>query len=81
VDGTGWARDGDRLVRTSRHGDFRAAMALVNAVAHLAEERNHHPDIAVHWDTVELTLWTHSAGGVTRADLDLAAAIEDLDRR
>jgi len=76
---TGWSRDGDRLRRTSRHGDFVAALAFVNAVGALAEDRNHHPDIAVHWDTVDLTLWTHTAGGVTQADLDLAAAVEGLD--
>ncbi|MEO6121993.1 MAG: 4a-hydroxytetrahydrobiopterin dehydratase [Acidimicrobiales bacterium] len=80
VAGTGWERDGDKLVRTSRHGNFRAAMAFVNAVADLAEERNHHPDFAIHWDTVVLTLWTHTAGGVTRADLDLAAAVDKLGR-
>lgn len=78
VEATAWARQGERLCRTSRHGDFRAAMAFVNAVADLAEARNHHPDIAVHWDTVTLTLWTHTAGGITQADLDLAAAVEDL---
>ncbi|HVL94035.1 MAG TPA: 4a-hydroxytetrahydrobiopterin dehydratase [Acidimicrobiales bacterium] len=78
IEGTRWRREGDRLRRTSRHGDFRAAMAFVNAVAELAEARNHHPDIAVHWDTVELTLWTHTAGGVTAADLELAGALDAL---
>lgn len=81
VAGTGWSRDGDRLRRTSRHGDFRGAMAFVVALADLAEERNHHPDITISWDTVELELWTHTAGGVTQADLELATAVEELDGR
>jgi 4a-hydroxytetrahydrobiopterin dehydratase len=50
----------------------------VNRVAALAEAHNHHPDILVHdWNTLRLTLSTHSAGGLTAADFDLAA---ELDR-
>ncbi len=59
--------------------DFTAAMAVANAVAGAAEAAGHHPDILVHgWNNVRLTLSTHSAGGVTEADLALAARIDEL---
>jgi len=73
-----WDRAGDAIVKTAVRKDFAAALAWVNRVAELAEERNHHPDIAISWNTVTLTLSTHSAGGLTQLDLDLAAAIDEL---
>jgi 4a-hydroxytetrahydrobiopterin dehydratase len=67
------------IVRDLKREDFAAAIALVNRVAELAEEANHHPDILVHgWNNVRLTLSTHSEGGLTDADFRLAAQIEDL---
>jgi 4a-hydroxytetrahydrobiopterin dehydratase len=51
----------------------------VNAVGARAEAANHHPDIAISWNTVTLTLWTHDAGGVTQADLDMARSLDELD--
>jgi 4a-hydroxytetrahydrobiopterin dehydratase len=74
-----WTRDGDAIVKTVKGQDFAAALAYVNRVGELAEARNHHPDIAISWNTVTLTLTTHSAGGLTAADLDMAAAIDALD--
>ena len=53
-------------------------MVFVNQVAELAEEANHHPDISVSWNTVVLTLSTHSAGGITQFDLDLAGRVDAL---
>lgn len=73
-----WQRDGDRLVTTRTFVDFAAAMAWVNRVAELAEARNHHPDIAIAWNRVTLTLTTHSAGGLTDKDYELAAAVDRL---
>ena len=58
--------------------DFAAALAWVNEVGRLAEQRNHHPDINISWNTVTLRLTTHSAGGLTSADVDLAADIDKL---
>jgi 4a-hydroxytetrahydrobiopterin dehydratase len=58
--------------------DFAAALAWVNQVGALAEASNHHPDIAISWNRVTLTLSTHSAGGLTQFDLDLAAQIDGL---
>jgi 4a-hydroxytetrahydrobiopterin dehydratase len=74
---TPWERDGDAIVRDLQVADFAAAIALVNEVARLAEAANHHPDILVHgWNRVRLTLSTHSEGGITQADLDLAGSID-----
>jgi 4a-hydroxytetrahydrobiopterin dehydratase len=77
--GTSWTRDGDEIVRELKLPDFAAAMALVNRVADAAEEVNHHPDILVHgWNRVRLTLSTHSAGGLTQSDIDMAKRIDAL---
>ena len=79
LEGSPWTREGDTIVRELELGDFAAAMALVNAVAELAEGANHHPDILIHgWNKVRLTLSTHSAGGLTQSDLDLARGIDGL---
>jgi 4a-hydroxytetrahydrobiopterin dehydratase len=78
VAGTDWeVRDG-RLVLVVKKKDFAEAMAFVNRVAEVAEARNHHPDIAVSWDTVTLTQWSHSAGGITQADVALARELAAL---
>jgi 4a-hydroxytetrahydrobiopterin dehydratase len=74
----GWELDGPELVKVVRRRDFADAIAYVNAVAQLAESVNHHPDIDLRWDTVTLRLLTHSRGGITDADLSLAAAIDQI---
>jgi 4a-hydroxytetrahydrobiopterin dehydratase len=76
----GWRRgEGSSIVRERKFEDFVAAIAFVNAVAELAEAANHHPDILVHgWNMVELTLSTHSEGGLTGADFRLAAQIDGI---
>jgi 4a-hydroxytetrahydrobiopterin dehydratase len=77
--GGDWRRDGDAIVRDIELDGFTAAMALANRVAYAANEANHHPDILVHgYKHVRLTLSTHSAGGVTEHDLDLARTIDGL---
>ena len=74
-----WQRDGDAIARELKFDDFRAAVAFVNDVAEAAEAANHHPDILVHgWNNVRLTLSTHSAGGITDADLGLARELAAL---
>jgi 4a-hydroxytetrahydrobiopterin dehydratase len=78
--GLDWTRQGDAIVTTVTRPDFAGALAYVNAVGALAEARNHHPDIAISWNKVTLTLSTHSAGGLTQLDLDLAAAIDAIER-
>lgn len=74
-----WRQEGEALVRDLKFDDFAQAMAYVNRVADLAEEVNHHPDILVHgWNNVRLTLTTHSAGGLTDNDFQMARRIDAL---
>jgi 4a-hydroxytetrahydrobiopterin dehydratase len=73
-----WAHVADTIKRTVTRADFRAAMFYVGAIAYLAEEADHHPDILVQWNKVTLTLSTHSAGGLTGNDFALARAIDAL---
>ena len=74
----GWDLQGDSIVATVTRADFRDALLYVGAVGYLAEAANHHPDIAISWNKVTLTLSTHSAGGLTGADFDLAERISQL---
>ncbi len=74
-----WQREGDAIAREGELSDFSSAMAFVNAVAEAAEETNHHPDIHVHgWNKVRMELSTHSEGGLTQADFDMAGMIDEL---
>ena len=73
-----WQRQGDSIVMTVTRADFRDALLYVGAVAFLAEAASHHPDIAISWNKVTLTLSTHSAGGLTGADFALAGQISRL---
>ena len=76
--GTAWARHDDAIVAVHQAADFRQALEFVNRVGELAEAANHHPDIAINWNRVTLTLSTHSAGGLTAADFALARQISAL---
>ncbi len=79
LEGSVWKREGDAIARDYTFADFAEAMAFVNKVAEAAEAANHHPDILVHgWNKVRLTLSTHSVGGLTQGDLDMARTIDDL---
>jgi 4a-hydroxytetrahydrobiopterin dehydratase len=78
VAGSPWERQRAELVKVVTAKDFAQALAYVNAVGALAEEANHHPDIDIRWNKVTLRLSTHSAGGITRADLDMARRIDAL---
>jgi 4a-hydroxytetrahydrobiopterin dehydratase len=79
LSGSEWAREGNEIVRGFKFDDFAGAMAFVNRAADAAEEANHHPDILVHgWNRVRLSLSTHSEGGLTAADFDMAARFDGL---
>jgi 4a-hydroxytetrahydrobiopterin dehydratase len=85
VDGLAdWSRaesDGDTAITaTFQLADFAAALAFVNAVGRLAEAAQHHPDIDIRWNQVTLVLSTHSEGGLTQADIELAHQISDESR-
>jgi len=73
-----WEREGGELLKVRSGKDFADSLAFVNAVGALAEEMDHHPDIDIRWNKVTLRLSTHSAGGITQADLDLAARIDSI---
>ncbi len=76
----GWEaqQDGARLHRRFQFADFVQAMRFVNAMAGLAEAEQHHPDFTVHYSTVEVTLWTHTVGGLSDNDFIMAAKIAAL---
>ncbi len=71
----GWEGGPEGIVRTVRLPSFAAAIAVVDRVAEVAEEMDHHPDIDIRWRTVTFRCSTHSEGGLTEKDLDLAAEI------
>jgi 4a-hydroxytetrahydrobiopterin dehydratase len=76
--GLSWKRAGHAIETVRTFADFAGAMAWVNGVAELAEARDHHPDMSISYNRVTVTLTTHSAGGLTAKDLDLALAIDGL---
>ncbi len=76
-----WNRQGDAIARTFQFKDFPAAVKFVDAVAGLAEQAWHHPDIDIRWNKVTLTLTTHDAGGLTQKDFDLARQFDQLSLR
>ncbi|MFI5648104.1 4a-hydroxytetrahydrobiopterin dehydratase [Kitasatospora sp. NPDC051705] len=75
-----WAREGDAIARTADAPDFPAAIRVVVAVAEQAEALGHHPDVDIRWRTLRFVLSTHSVGGLTALDVDLAARIDEALR-
>ena len=73
ADPDAWNEVDDAVERTFEFDDFRGALAFVNRIGELAESENHHPDIAIHYSKVTLRWWTHTAGGITDRDRELAA--------
>ncbi len=73
-----WSGGPDGIERTVRLPDFRAAVAAVVAIADVAEELDHHPDLDVRYRTLRVAVVTHSAGGVTELDLQLARRVDEL---
>jgi 4a-hydroxytetrahydrobiopterin dehydratase len=75
---SGWERDGEAIRKDFKNEDFKGSVSFVNRVMPVAEAMNHHPDLAVSWDTVTVTISTHSEGGLTANDFDLAARVDAL---
>ncbi len=71
-----WEREGDQMQKTFEFDDFTSAMGFVNGVAQLADRYDHHPDIDIRYNKVRLCLSTHSEGGLTAIDFELAGDIE-----
>ncbi len=76
----GWEQREQSIVKTYKLRNFAQAMSFVNRVAAIAETANHHPDIDIRWNKVTLVLSTHSAGGLTDNDFQVAGQIEDVSR-
>ena len=74
----GWRQEGGTIVREFDRGDFVGSVGFVDSLVEPAEEMGHHPDVAISWSTVTITVSTHSEGGLTAADFELAARIDAL---
>jgi 4a-hydroxytetrahydrobiopterin dehydratase len=73
-----WTGGTDQLSRSIEFADFLTAVAFVNELAPRCEELDHHPDLALRWRWVDVVLSTHSAGGVTQKDLELAGIVDEV---
>ena len=73
-----WSGGTDGIERTIRLPSFRAAVEAIGMIADVAEEMDHHPDIDLRWRTLHIAVVTHSAGGITEFDLELARRIDAL---
>src|ERR1700760_1369038 len=71
-----WTGSPDALTRSIEFADFATAVEFINELAPVCEERDHHPDLSLRWRAVVLS--THSAGGVTRLDVGLAHAVDEI---
>ena len=74
----GWRRSGESIERSFDRGDFVGAVRFVDSLVEPAEEMGHHPDLAISWNEVTVTLTSHSEGGLTEADFELAGRIDSL---
>src|SRR5436190_7289743 len=78
----GWQRrdeaEGARITKHFKFKDFVAAMAFLDKMAVIAEAEQHHPDFCVHYNQVDVTLWTHAVGGLSENDFILAAKVDGL---
>ncbi len=77
-DRRGWERQDDAIARVFETADFVGSVDLVNRIAPVAEEMNHHPDVSISWNRVTVSLSTHSQGGLTDSDFALAEQIDEL---
>ena len=73
-----WRYEDGHIKRTYKTGKWPATLMLLNAVGYLAEQADHHPDLAASYGSLEVRLMTHSAGGITDKDFDLGIRIEAL---
>ena len=74
----GWSREGEAIAKTYDEGDFVGSVEFVRRITGPAEEMGHHPDVAISWSEVTVTISTHSEGGLTANDFELAKRIDSL---
>jgi 4a-hydroxytetrahydrobiopterin dehydratase len=75
----GWERSGEAIAKQFDNGDFKGSVDFVIRLTPEAEDMNHHPDLEISWKTVTVTISTHSEGGLTDNDFELARRIDALD--
>ena len=74
----GWRQDRQELVRVVELADFPTAIVVVDRVAEVAQAADHHPDIDIRWRTLTFRLSTHSEGGLTAKDVEMAGRINAI---
>jgi 4a-hydroxytetrahydrobiopterin dehydratase len=74
----GWRQRGEYIVKSFDREDFVGSVKFVDSIVGPAEEMGHHPDIAISWSQVEVAISTHSEGGITENDFELAKKVEAL---
>ena len=74
----GWKREGDAIAKEFKLDDFVNSVEFVRKLVEPAEEMGHHPDLSISWNTVGVTITTHSEGGLTANDFELARRIDAL---
>jgi 4a-hydroxytetrahydrobiopterin dehydratase len=74
----GWELSGKAIAKEFENGDFKGSVDFVNRLTPEAEEMNHHPDLEISWSTVKVSITTHSEGGLTEGDFELAGRIDAL---
>jgi 4a-hydroxytetrahydrobiopterin dehydratase len=77
----GWSRDGGEIRKTFSFKNFYETIAFVNAIAYIANQQDHHPDMEVGYNKLVVKFSTHSAGGLTAEDFDAAGRVNQLDHR
>ena len=73
-----WTLKDGHLYKKFKFRNFAEAMSFVNKIAEIAEQEQHHPDIAIHYSKVSIELWTHSINGLSENDFILAAKINNI---
>ncbi len=74
----GWSRKNDSISRTFKFPDYSSGVGFVMRLALAAEKHDHHPDILLCWDRIEVTTWTHDSGGITALDTSMAEVADKL---
>ncbi len=74
----GWSREEDTIVKEFDRKNFKGSVDFLNEVTPIAEDMNHHPDVSISWATVRLSITNHAEGGLTEADFELAAKVDEL---
>ncbi|MBI2102096.1 4a-hydroxytetrahydrobiopterin dehydratase [Candidatus Woesearchaeota archaeon] len=75
-----WQIKEGHLCKKFKFRNFKEAMIFVNSVAEIAENEGHHPDFSVHYNIVEIEIWTHAINGLSENDFIVAAKIDKLSQ-